>query len=133
MRHFEEILRTIGARDVKLVKESQFWDFWSAVYSTPVATVPGNYLYLKHNCPLKEACEANFAVWRTCAANHDYDAVVRDFSGWSKHLKRGGLIAFHDVGMHPGVTRAVEEHVLKHGQYEEIKRVDSLFVAAKRF
>lgn len=65
--------------------------------------------------------------------NHDYDAVVRDFSGWSKHLKRGGLIAFHDVGMHPGVTRAVEEHVLKHGQYEEIKRVDSLFVAAKRF
>lgn len=86
MKHFEEILRTIGARDVKLVMESQFWDFWSAVYSTPVATVTGNYLYLKYNCPLKEANGANLSIWRTCSANHDYDVVVTPKSDLAKNL-----------------------------------------------
>lgn len=64
--------------------------------------------------------------------DHDYEGVLRDFNEWSPFVKAGGLIAFHDVGIFAGVTRAVEEHVLKRGLYEETRRADSLLVVAKR-
>lgn len=94
MKHFEEILRTIGAREVQLVKEAANWDFWSAVYITPVATVTGYYLYLKHSCPLKEATGENLAFWRTAAKNNEYDAVITQKSDLA-HNPVNTKSAFH--------------------------------------
>jgi predicted O-methyltransferase YrrM len=42
-------------------------------------------------------------------ADHSYAAVRRDFQLVEQTLKRDGIVAFHDVGSHDGVTRFVGE------------------------
>src|SRR5581483_8853697 len=43
-------------------------------------------------------------------ANHEYEAVLRDFRQWSAFVKPGGVIVFHDAnGRWPGPTRVVSE------------------------
>lgn len=41
--------------------------------------------------------------------DHRYRSVVEDIDSWSRHLRPGGLIVFHDHGAFDGVTRAVDE------------------------
>ena len=66
-------------------------------------------------------------------ADHEYEQVLVDFQAWSKHLRTGGLIAFHDVGssQHTGPKQVVEEHLLHREEWTEVLFVDELFVARK--
>ncbi len=64
-------------------------------------------------------------------ANHEYEAVLRDFSVWSHFLKPGGVIAFHDVNNQwPGPKRVVAERITS-PEYSAVQQVDSLAWATK--
>lgn len=76
MKHFQEILLTLGANSAELLIEKADWDYWKAEYVTPVSTVSGYYLYLKHKCPLKEASPQNLSKWRDLAGRDGYEVIV---------------------------------------------------------
>lgn len=76
MKHFQEILQTLGANTANLLIEKPEWDFWKAEYVTPVSTVSGYYLYLKHKCPLKEASPPNLSKWKDIAGRDGYEVIV---------------------------------------------------------
>lgn len=40
---------------------------------------------------------------------HEYEDIHSDILAWKPHLKDGGIMAFHDYGWWPGVTKAVDE------------------------
>ena len=64
-------------------------------------------------------------------ANHEYAAVLRDFSTWSRFLKPGGVIAFHDVSNQwPGPRRVVAERITS-PEYGAVQQIDSLAWATK--
>lgn len=70
--------------------------------------------------------------------NHDYKFVKEDFVFWEKHLKKGGLIAFHDsrdIGIFSdfcrGPRKVVKEHILNSKRFINIKVVQSITLAEK--
>ena len=63
-------------------------------------------------------------------ANHEYEAVHRDFLTWSLFLKRGGVVAFHDLQW-PGPDRVIREEIT-FPEYGPVEQVDSLAWAIKR-
>ena len=64
-------------------------------------------------------------------ANHEYDAILRDFDDWSPFLNPGAVVAFHDViPQWPGVVRAVSERLVA-PSYSPIRQIDSLAWATK--
>lgn len=65
-------------------------------------------------------------------ANHEYEAVARDFQMWIPHVKPGGIVAFHDAnGVWPGPTRVVDES-LTAVKFGRIHKADSVAWAYKR-
>jgi MMP 1-O-methyltransferase len=65
-------------------------------------------------------------------ANHEYEAVARDFQMWMPHVKRGGIVAFHDAnGVWPGPTRVVQESLAEFS-FGRVHKADSLAWASKR-
>ena len=44
-------------------------------------------------------------------ALHDYKSVTADFEHYIEYMSAGGLVLFHDRGVYPGVTRAIDEYV----------------------
>jgi predicted O-methyltransferase YrrM len=61
-------------------------------------------------------------------ADHSYESVRSDYEAWSRFVIPGGVIAFHDVGVWPGVTRFHEE-LLRPGQnLREVQRTGTLRV-----
>jgi predicted O-methyltransferase YrrM len=51
--------------------------------------------------------------------NHSYHGCARDIESWTKYVKPGGIILFHDCDeSSPGVIKAVEEF---YGGYETFK------------
>ena len=75
-------------------------------------------------------------------ASHEYENVKRDFTDWSKFLKKGGIIAFHDSNKKdkspywkwgwPGPTKLVNEFI-KSPSWIKIGRADSIVYATKNF
>jgi predicted O-methyltransferase YrrM len=66
-------------------------------------------------------------------ANHEYESVARDFQMWVRHVKRGGIVAFHDAnGVWPGPTRVVEESLIA-TNFGRVHKADSVAWASKRF
>ncbi len=64
-------------------------------------------------------------------ANHEYEAVLRDFRQWSGFVKPGGVIVFHDAnGRWPGPTRVVSE-CLQPPAFGLMHPVDTLAWAVK--
>lgn len=53
-------------------------------------------------------------------ANHRFKYVLEDIAGWSKIVRKGGIVAGHDYldtkKMHLGVVKAVDEYVKKHNK-----------------
>lgn len=86
MKHFGEILQTLGARQCDVLESNEYWDFWKAEYQTPVSTVQGFYLYCKHRCPKKEASSENLLRWRDLSAAGVYEIVVTPKSDLSLDL-----------------------------------------------
>ncbi|MGA2557986.1 MAG: NACHT domain-containing protein [Verrucomicrobiota bacterium] len=86
MNHFENILQTMGAESCKPLSESAFWSFWKAEFHTPIQTVAGCFLSLKHDCPLKEATPANLDQWYKLGSPNGYDVVVTPGSDLARNL-----------------------------------------------
>ena len=62
---------------------------------------------------------------------HSWDGVSTDFTHWSPFVVRGGLIAFHDVGNAPDVTRFYQELIGSDQGYTHLFQAASLAVAQK--
>ena len=62
--------------------------------------------------------------------DHSYEASRADFAAWSPQVEGSGLVAFHDVGAWPGVTRFYEELVAE-GKWHERAKVRSLRVVGR--
>jgi hypothetical protein len=56
--------------------------------------------------------------------DHSYEALRADFSAWAPHVEGNGLIAFHDVGVWPGVSRFYSELVAE-GRWRERAKIRS--------
>lgn len=69
--------------------------------------------------------------------DHQYEAVLRDYQDWCPLLKAGGVMAFHDVVMHPvgdehvGPGMVVKLHVLDNPEWADVKLINTLFVARR--
>ena len=63
--------------------------------------------------------------------DHSYDGVSRDVSLWSPFVIRGGIVALHDVGSSPDVSRYYEELLASGSAYVEFFRVQNLGVLFK--
>lgn len=57
--------------------------------------------------------------------DHSYEASRADYEAWSPWLAEGGVAAFHDIGIFPGVTRFYEE-LTGSGEVEELLAVGTL-------
>ena len=60
---------------------------------------------------------------------HTTEALAIDF-GWIKHVKPGGILAFHDYGFFPQVTSLIDREIKP--KYEEIGRVRFLIIFRKK-
>ena len=87
MKHFQEVLITLGASKTELLSDAPDWDFWMAEYRTPVSEIRGHYLYLKHKCPLKEASVKNLTSWKTQSGNDGYEVIVTPRSQLAKNTQ----------------------------------------------
>ncbi len=96
-----------------------------------------DYLELNHKvfftrCTSKRLSE----LWKTpldmvfVDGSHNYDDVVLDIQNWIPHIKKDGIIAFHDYGNQSfGVTQAIDEFEGK--LFEKIDNYKLVYVARK--
>lgn len=74
--------------------------------------------------------------------NHEFKAVKKDFLDWSKFIKNGGFVAFHDVDFDPfkdpsgkeiniGPGMVIKKHIIGSPVWTEFCQVDGLFYARK--
>jgi predicted O-methyltransferase YrrM len=62
---------------------------------------------------------------------HAYESVRGDFSAWTPFVVSGGLVALHDVGEAPGVTKLFEEVTAPQAGYQLVGGILSLRVLQK--
>lgn len=62
--------------------------------------------------------------------DHEYSSVKHDIIHYTPRVVKGGLIAFHDYGIWPGVSKAVLE-LYSNENYEHFALYDSLLVIRK--
>lgn len=93
MRHFQEILTTLGASSIELVENNEHWEFYHAGFKTPFAFINGSYLYLKSGCPAKEATNENVQRWKVLSQNHGsaYDVIITQASALAQNLEQTKL------------------------------------------
>ncbi len=58
--------------------------------------------------------------------DHSYAASRADWECWSRHVVPGGIIAFHDIGVWPGVTQFYERLLQSDPRVREVGRVRTL-------
>lgn len=65
--------------------------------------------------------------------NHDYESVLRDYNDWSSQIKKGGYIAFHDVGAShtTGPKQVVELEIVRNPLWGNQQLIDELYVAQR--
>ena len=65
--------------------------------------------------------------------SHDYKSVLNDYLQWSPLVKKGGYIAFHDVGAShtTGPKQVVEQEIVRNPIWGEQKLIDELYIARK--
>jgi hypothetical protein len=88
LKHFQKILATIGSQQVNELISTLYWEMWSADFSTPAGTLTGYYLYLKSDCPWKEANSLNVKKWKSMTTVHPYDIIITDKSILASDEKR---------------------------------------------
>jgi predicted O-methyltransferase YrrM len=59
-------------------------------------------------------------------AIHSYGGIMEDFQAWSKFVKKGGYMIFHDYLLYEGIKEAVDELVNK-GLIRKIELVKAVF------
>lgn len=67
-------------------------------------------------------------------AGHKYEEVSADYYAWSKFVKPGGVIAFHDYvpGQHESIVRLIAEELVESEQWEPLPLCDAVW-SAKRY
>jgi glycosyltransferase involved in cell wall biosynthesis len=65
--------------------------------------------------------------------DHSYEATRADVETWSKHVVPGGIIAFHDVEVWPGVTQMYREFTASNPGWKEFFKVRSLWGVQREF
>ena len=76
--------------------------------------------------------------------DHSYEGILGDFGSWYKHLKIGGVVAFHDttpvireilrgVPMRGfwGIRKVVTDLVIRSDKFRDVHLTDSMLYAAK--
>jgi len=65
--------------------------------------------------------------------NHNHESVLQDYKDWSPFIKKGGYIAFHDVGAAhtTGPKQVVELEIANNPMWGEQRLVDELYIAKK--
>jgi MMP 1-O-methyltransferase len=86
--------------------------------------------------PVVAGSEAAARHWQTALAmvfidgGHSLDAALTDYRCWTPHLKRGGVLAIHDIYPDPfeggQAPNAIFQLALNSGLFELIERVNSL-------
>lgn len=126
MKHFEELLQTLGSSKSSALLETRNWTLWQAQYQTPVSTVNGNYLYLKSSCPLLEATPANLSDIGALCGRDGYTVVVTPKSDLAKDISSTTSKFKGRVGN--TTTGLLEEHLLKGIKYRSLQR-EEYFIA----
>jgi predicted O-methyltransferase YrrM len=62
--------------------------------------------------------------------DHSYEASRTDFAAWSPRVEANGLVAFHDVGVWPGISRFYAE-LIGEGRWRERAKVRSLRIVRR--
>ncbi|MCW3489260.1 class I SAM-dependent methyltransferase [Dethiobacter alkaliphilus] len=62
--------------------------------------------------------------------NHTFESCNRDYSVWSKHVVKGGFIAFHDSSL-PGVEKVISEIAQPDEKWNDWQKTESLTVATR--
>lgn len=120
MKHFEELLLSLGSSRSTEVLADKHWTLWQAEFRTPVSVVKGNYLYLKSSCPLQEASPKNLSNFTAHCGSDGYQIVVPPRSDLAKDLN-STVKRFR--AMSGKTTQALlEEHLLKGIDYRPLER-----------
>ncbi|MDK9718013.1 MAG: NACHT domain-containing protein [Trichlorobacter sp.] len=117
MKHFQDVLEALGAENgPKLLKETNYWEFWQAEYITPVSTVYGHYLYLKSSCPLKEATPQNVQNWKELSSRTGYNLIVTpssplalNYENTKKHFCSLNVMTSKELLMN-NLLKGMEQH-----------------------
>jgi MMP 1-O-methyltransferase len=67
--------------------------------------------------------------------DHSYEGVVKDYLDWAPLVKKGGIIAFHDVGINPAVAgplKVVMEKLWHDSEWGDFQHIQTLYCATKR-
>ena len=120
MKHFEELLLSLGASKSTALVENPFWTLWQAEFRTPVSTVRGNYLYLKSACPLLEATPKNLSNMAASCGGEGYQIVVPPKSDLAKNLKN--TVTKFRAKSGSTTQTLLQEHLLKGIDYRPLQR-----------
>jgi MMP 1-O-methyltransferase len=63
--------------------------------------------------------------------DHSYEAVAKDFYGWTPFVVEGGVIALHDTYSWEGVRKLVDEEILLDPSYRVLGQVDATLAVQK--
>ena len=120
MKHFEELLLSLGSAKSSALIENRNWTLWQAEFQTPISTVKGNYLYLKSSCPLLEASPTNLSnIGAHCGAQ-GYQVVVTPKSDLAKDLSN--TISKFRAKVGKTTQSLLEDHLLKGIKYRSLQR-----------
>lgn len=64
-------------------------------------------------------------------AAHDFDSVLQDFAIWQKWVPQGGMIAFHDAILSPGVKEVVQNMIFFGNNFRDIRYAGNLVICKK--
>lgn len=120
MKHFEELLLSLGASSSKALIEERHWTLWQAEFRTPITTVRGNYLYLKSSCPLQEASPKNLSNISAHVGSDGYQVVLPPKSDLARDLK--ATASRFRASVAKTTQELLEEHLLKGITYRATDR-----------
>lgn len=120
MKHFEEILLTLGAARCEALLETKNWTLWGAEFRTPFSTVKGSYLYLKSSCPLSEATPANLSTLGALSGSQGYQLIVPPKSDLARDL--ASTVAKFRAKDGKTTQTLLQEHLLRGVSYKHLQR-----------
>ncbi len=119
MKHFEELLLSLGASRSTELLAGRHWTLWQAEFRTPVSIVKGNYLYLKSSCPLQEASSRNLSNIAAHCGSEGYQVVVPPRSDLSRDIANTASRFRATSGKTTQVL--LEDHLLKGVDYRPLE------------
>lgn len=62
---------------------------------------------------------------------HDFNSVKMDFENFNKYLIKDGIVAFHDYTVWGGVTKYVDENLMKSKNFQHLETLGSVILFKK--